>query len=61
MYDPLMVQPMRDELTRVGFEELRTPEEVDDLIKKKEGTDLPPRTSPPSKLDLGPFEGHSRG
>ena len=41
MYDPLMVQPMRDELTRVGFEELRTPEEVDDLIKKKEEkTDL---------------------
>jgi len=40
MYDPLMVQPMRDELTRVGFEELRTPEEVDDLIRKKEGTSL---------------------
>ena len=25
------------------------------------GTDLPPRTSPPSKLDLGPLEVHSTG
>ena len=24
-------------------------------------TDLPPRTSPPSKLDPGPFEVHSKG
>ena len=23
--------------------------------------DLPPGTSPPSKLDLGPFEVHSKG
>src|SRR3954468_9581487 len=29
MYDPEMVQPMRKELTRLGFEELRTTEEVD--------------------------------
>src|SRR5213596_1854124 len=29
MYDPEMVQPMREELTRIGFEELRTPEAVD--------------------------------
>jgi putative YphP/YqiW family bacilliredoxin len=29
MYDPEAVQPMRDELTAVGFEELITPEEVD--------------------------------
>ena len=29
MYDPQMVQPMREELTRIGFEELRTPEAVD--------------------------------
>ena len=40
MYDPLMIQPMRDELTRVGFKELRTPEEVDALMEKKEGTSL---------------------
>ena len=25
------------------------------------GNDLPPRTSPPSKLDPGPFEVHSTG
>ena len=29
MYDPEMVQPMREELTRIGFEELRTPDAVD--------------------------------
>ncbi|HYX81086.1 MAG TPA: BrxA/BrxB family bacilliredoxin [Gemmatimonadales bacterium] len=29
MYDPEMVRPMREELTRLGFEELRTPEAVD--------------------------------
>src|SRR2546430_11006841 len=26
LYDPLLVQPMREELTRIGFQELRTPE-----------------------------------
>ena len=25
MYDPRLVQPMREELTRIGFQELRTP------------------------------------
>src|SRR5438309_1335549 len=29
MYDPRLVQPMREELTRLGFQELRTPDEVD--------------------------------
>jgi putative YphP/YqiW family bacilliredoxin len=29
MYDPRLVQPMREELTRIGFEELRTPAAVD--------------------------------
>src|ERR1700758_2421804 len=29
MYDPEMVRPMREELTRLGFEELRTPQEGD--------------------------------
>jgi putative YphP/YqiW family bacilliredoxin len=29
MYDPELVRPMREELTRLGFAELRTPEEVD--------------------------------
>ncbi len=39
-YDPRMVQPMRDELTRVGFEELRTPEAVDAQLTKPDGTVL---------------------
>jgi putative YphP/YqiW family bacilliredoxin len=29
MYDPVMVQPMRDEVTRLGMKEMRTVEEVD--------------------------------
>jgi len=29
MYDPRLVQPMRDELTRIGFRELRTQADVD--------------------------------
>ena len=37
MYDPGAVQPMRDELTFVGFEELRTPEAVDRAVKETEG------------------------
>ncbi|MBI1968164.1 MAG: BrxA/BrxB family bacilliredoxin [Gemmatimonadetes bacterium] len=32
MYDPRLVQPMREELTRIGFEELRTPQEVDAVL-----------------------------
>ena len=40
MYDPLMVQPMRDELTQVGFRELRTAEDVDALMAHKEKTSL---------------------
>jgi putative YphP/YqiW family bacilliredoxin len=28
-YDPRLVQPMREELTRIGFAELQTPEDVD--------------------------------
>lgn len=38
-YDPTMVQPMRDELTGLGFQELLTPEQVDDALKG-EGTAL---------------------
>lgn len=30
-----MVQPMRDELTRIGFKELRTPEEVVEALEEK--------------------------
>ena len=32
LYDPHAVQPMRDELTQVGFRELRTPEDVDAVL-----------------------------
>ena len=40
MYDPRMVQPMREELTRIGFEELRTPEEVDRVLGTEQATTL---------------------
>jgi len=40
MYDPMMVQPMRDELTRVGFKELKTAEDVDVHMSEKKGTSL---------------------
>jgi len=32
LYDPRLVQPMREELTRIGFQELRTPAEVDGAL-----------------------------
>jgi putative YphP/YqiW family bacilliredoxin len=37
MYDPIMVQPMRDEAVEIGFKELYTPEEVNTELSK-EGT-----------------------
>ena len=40
MYDPAMVQPMRDEVTRAGFKELRTAEDVDAVVADKEKTNL---------------------
>ena len=40
MYDELMVAPMREELTRLGIEETRTPEEVDAILGEKKGTVL---------------------
>ncbi len=39
MYDPEMVQPMRDEVTRLGVKELRTPADVDTAVKQP-GTTL---------------------
>ncbi|MGP0017385.1 MAG: BrxA/BrxB family bacilliredoxin [Candidatus Sulfotelmatobacter sp.] len=33
MYPEIMVIPMREELTRLGIQELRTPEEVDQALK----------------------------
>lgn len=38
-YDPLFVAPMREELTRLGFEELHTPEDVDRALSRP-GTTL---------------------
>jgi putative YphP/YqiW family bacilliredoxin len=38
-YDPVLVQPMRDELTRIGVEELTTPAEVDAFMARP-GTKL---------------------
>jgi putative YphP/YqiW family bacilliredoxin len=34
MYPELMVLPMREELTRLGIEELRTAQEVDQVLKQ---------------------------
>jgi len=33
-----MIRPMREELTRIGVEELRTPEEVQKTIEESKGT-----------------------
>ncbi len=40
MYPEEMVQPMRAELTRLGFKELRTPAEVDATLADAKGTVL---------------------
>ncbi|WP_242083816.1 BrxA/BrxB family bacilliredoxin [Aestuariivivens sediminis] len=39
MYPEELVKPMREDLTRVGFEELQTADQVDDALAK-EGTTL---------------------
>ena len=39
-YPEEMCAPMREDLTSVGFIELRTPEAVSDLLNRKEGTTL---------------------
>lgn len=36
----MMVQPMRDELTQIGFRELRSSESVDEALQEKNGTTL---------------------
>jgi len=40
MYPEIMVIPMREELTRLGIEELRTPEQVDQALKNRQGTTM---------------------
>ncbi len=39
-YDPYLVQPMRDELTQLGFVETTTPDAVDREIRHSKGTVL---------------------
>ena len=37
-YPEIMIRPMREELTRLGVEELRTPAEVDQTLQNNQGT-----------------------
>ena len=37
-YDPIKVQPMREELTEIGFSELLTPSDVDAALAGRSGT-----------------------
>jgi len=39
-YMSQVIQPMRDELTRIGFQELKTPEDVDQAFTNMKGTAL---------------------
>ena len=39
-YPEMMVAPMREDLTRIGFRELKTPEEVDEALEDASGTNL---------------------
>lgn len=39
-YDPQLVQPMREELSRIGVQELKTAAEVDAFMAQKTGTAL---------------------
>jgi putative YphP/YqiW family bacilliredoxin len=37
-YPEIMIRPMREDLTRLGVEEMRTPEAVDETVKSSKGT-----------------------
>ena len=37
-YSELMIRPMREELTRIGVEELRTAEDVEKTVRNSDGT-----------------------
>ena len=37
-YPEIMIRPMREDLTRIGVEEFRTAESVDDAVKNTDGT-----------------------
>ncbi len=40
MYDEQFIAPMRQELTNIGFEEMKTVEQVDEIISSRKGTNL---------------------
>ena len=40
MFPEEMIRPMRQELTNIGFREMRTPEDVDRTLKNEKGTVL---------------------
>jgi putative YphP/YqiW family bacilliredoxin len=37
-YPEILIKPMREDLTRLGVEETRTPEELDQVVKNTKGT-----------------------
>jgi putative YphP/YqiW family bacilliredoxin len=37
-YPEILIKPMREDLTRLGVQETRTPEELDEVIRSTEGT-----------------------
>ena len=37
-YSEILIAPMRQDLTRIGIEETRTPEQVDEVLARPEGT-----------------------
>jgi putative YphP/YqiW family bacilliredoxin len=37
-YSEILIKPMREDLTRIGVEETRTPEQVEEAIKATKGT-----------------------
>jgi putative YphP/YqiW family bacilliredoxin len=37
-YSEILIKPMREDLTRLGVEEARTPEQVEDAIRNTKGT-----------------------
>src|SRR5919107_2440657 len=37
-YSEILIKPMREDLTNIGVEETRTPEQVEDAIKNTKGT-----------------------
>ena len=37
-YPEMLIQPMREDLTRLGVEELRTAEQVDETVRNSKGT-----------------------